>query len=96
MRDTISDLRVEQRLPLRVRVTTRPPLEDCWSVNITEAGIGLTARGGVEPQIGSVLELTLHLPGGDELAARGRVTWAAPSLSGPQPSWGVRWRQRTL
>jgi eukaryotic-like serine/threonine-protein kinase len=88
-RDTVRDLRGEQqRLPLRVRVTTSPLIDDCWSVNISEAGIGLTARADPatgEPRCGTVLEMDFHLPNGDPVSVRGRVTWVTPSASGPQP-----------
>jgi serine/threonine-protein kinase len=69
-------------------VTTRPAIDECWSVNISEAGIGLTARADLEtgePRQGTALDLDFHLPNGDPISARGRVTWVTPSASGPQP-----------
>jgi formylglycine-generating enzyme required for sulfatase activity len=69
-------------------VDTRPSLDECWSVNISESGMGLTARvdaAGGEPRRGTVLELSFHLPNGEEVGGRGTVVWSSPSVSGPQP-----------
>jgi formylglycine-generating enzyme required for sulfatase activity len=71
-----------------VRVVTQPALDDCWSVNLSESGIGLTARAdpaAAALQRGATLELEFHLPDGEELRGRGRVSWSAPVMSGPQP-----------
>jgi len=67
------------RKPLYVQVMTRPSLRDCWSVNLSAAGIGLVASPSSAeegPHEGQVLELEFTLP--DErvrLSARGEVRW---------------------
>jgi eukaryotic-like serine/threonine-protein kinase len=69
-------------------VTTRPVLHDCWSVNVSASGIGLTAGSGKEggPTPGARLELAFKLPDGDVVTARGRITWATPVPTGRQPN----------
>jgi serine/threonine protein kinase/formylglycine-generating enzyme required for sulfatase activity len=78
---TVADLaRESPRLPLRVRVHTVPLLPECWSVNVSKTGLGLIARGdgaSKPPAYGSLLELSLQLPDGPAISARGRVAWSA-------------------
>src|SRR6185295_11029378 len=55
----------DARMPLFVRVSTQPPLPECWSVNISKSGIGLQATGGPRSAAvveGSDLDLELDLP----------------------------------
>ena len=50
------------RKPLYVQVVTQPALHGCWSVNISETGIGLTATPRTRsegPREGEELELEL-------------------------------------
>jgi serine/threonine-protein kinase len=71
--------RAEARLPLRVRVSTRPVLPDCWTVNISLTGVGLTAKVGPEeqtPHDGDALDLVFDLPDGGKLEGQGRVVWS--------------------
>jgi serine/threonine-protein kinase len=81
----------QRRLPLRVRVTTRPVLHDCWSVNISSSGIGLSGylENGASLARGTTLELILRLPNEVMLSGRGRIVWMAPTPSGPRPRWAL-------
>jgi serine/threonine-protein kinase len=76
---------------MRVRVATRPALHDCWSVNISLSGIGLS---GYQENAGTLargasLEMVLRLPNDAMLNARGRIVWMAPTPSGPRPRWAI-------
>jgi formylglycine-generating enzyme required for sulfatase activity len=94
--DTVPEVRGDSpRLPLKVRVTTRPHLPDCWSVNISDSGLGLVARAETtDPalEVGGRLEVDLQLPNGDSVIGEGRVTWVSASPMGAQPSaaFGLR------
>jgi eukaryotic-like serine/threonine-protein kinase len=85
----------EPRLPLRVRVTTNPPLVDCWSVNVSSTGIGLRTRAatGMAPlRRGASLEMSFGLPDGPSVSAVGSVMWSGTASGGASSTWtlGVR------
>jgi hypothetical protein len=68
------------RKPLYVQVVAQPALHGCWSVNISETGIGLVAtpRGGAQegPREGQELEMAFSLPDSHaRIQARGEVRW---------------------
>ena len=68
------------RKPLYVQVVTQPALHGCWSVNISETGIGLVAtpRGGSQegPREGQELDMAFSLPDSHaRIRARGVVRW---------------------
>jgi len=68
------------RKPLYVQVVTQPALHGCWSVNISETGIGLVAtpRGAAAegPREGQEIELSFSLPDSHaRIRARGEVRW---------------------
>ncbi|MFT3838728.1 MAG: sigma 54-interacting transcriptional regulator [Myxococcaceae bacterium] len=65
------------RRPFHVRVLTDPPIHRCWSVNISETGIGLigNCKQDEGPQEGSRISMELNLPEGHLLRARGEVRW---------------------
>ncbi|MBN1208547.1 MAG: sigma 54-interacting transcriptional regulator [Myxococcaceae bacterium] len=68
------------RKPLYVQVVTQPALHGCWSVNISETGIGLVAtpRGGAAegPREGQELEMAFSLPDSHaRIRVRGEVRW---------------------
>src|ERR1700687_5505858 len=82
----------EARLPLYVRVLTRPSYGECWSLNLSSGGmaLGVAQPSGERPSEGSSIEVEFLLPGSDSrLSIRGRVKWfgqnVAP-LSGPHRS----------
>ncbi|HYV48370.1 MAG TPA: sigma 54-interacting transcriptional regulator, partial [Myxococcaceae bacterium] len=74
-------------MPLFVRVSTQPPLPECWSVNISKSGIGLQATGGPRSAAvveGSDLDLELDLPdSGSKVRGWGWVVWRHDGLAGP-------------
>ena len=68
------------RKPLYVQVVTQPALHGCWSVNISETGIGLVAtprRGpGEGPREGEELDMSFSLPDSHaRIRVRGAVRW---------------------
>ncbi|MFL5344251.1 MAG: sigma 54-interacting transcriptional regulator [Hyalangium sp.] len=68
------------RKPLYVQVVTQPALHGCWSVNISETGIGLVAtpRGGEGegPREGQELDMAFSLPDSHaRIRVRGEVRW---------------------
>ncbi|WP_224372494.1 sigma 54-interacting transcriptional regulator [Hyalangium versicolor] len=68
------------RKPLYVQVVTQPALHGCWSVNISETGIGLVAtpREGAEegPREGQEIEMAFSLPDSHaRIRVRGEVRW---------------------
>ncbi|MDF1561976.1 MAG: sigma 54-interacting transcriptional regulator [Deltaproteobacteria bacterium] len=69
----------QARLPLFVPVISTPTLPGCWSVNLSDSGIGLVAsrkEGQVLPAEGESLELEFSLPEyGFTIRARGEVAW---------------------
>ncbi len=86
-----------ERTPLYVQVLTRPALAGCWSVNVSETGIGLIARPEQPsdgPQEGQELELEFALPGGRGVVrGRGKVQWrqdGARGVDGSTAALGVR------
>ena len=68
----------EARLPLYVRVVTRPSYGECWSLNLSSGGMALgvaTPSGGL-PREGSPIEVEFLVPGHDSLLSiRGSVKW---------------------
>jgi len=75
----------EPRVPLYVRVITRPHLGECWSLNLSFGGMALavTAPSGPPCAEGSVLELELSLPeGGPRLNIHSRVKWVEQAAAG--------------
>ena len=56
MRDT------ELRKLVIVPVSTQPKLEGCWSVNLTDNGIGLVARPASAPLEGESIDIAFPLP----------------------------------
>jgi two-component system response regulator HupR/HoxA len=74
------------RKPLYVQVVTQPALHGCWSVNISETGIGLVAtpRGGAAegPREGQELEMEFSLPDSHaRIRVRGEVRWRHDTVS---------------
>src|SRR5919198_4835913 len=67
------------RKPLSVQVVTRPALRRCWSVNVSNTGIGLVARprGPQDgPREGEEIDLEFSLPGVRlPIRATGEVRW---------------------
>jgi two-component system, NtrC family, response regulator HupR/HoxA len=68
------------RKPLYVQVVTQPALHGCWSVNISETGIGLVATSlegnAPGPREGQLLELSFSLPDSHaRIRAQGEVRW---------------------
>jgi len=66
------------RRPLHVRVVTTPAIARCWSVNISQSGIGLigSPRASEGPLEGQAVELEVRLPTDEApLVARGEVRW---------------------
>ena len=82
--------RAERKL-LFVPVWTRPALERCWSVNVSDTGIGLVARTGEGPRESDGLELDFVLPTGARVQARGVVRWRheSPHLAPGMSALGV-------
>jgi two-component system response regulator HupR/HoxA len=85
-----------ERKSLFVPVWCSPRLEGCWSVNVSELGMGLIARparSGDGPQEGEVMELDFPLPPGPRVRVRAVVRWRHESASedaGLTSSLGVR------
>jgi len=79
----------EARLPLYVRVVTRPNYGECWSLNLSSGGMALAvaAPSGDPPREGSSIEVEFLVPGSDaRLSVRGSVKWVdqnAAHLSSP-------------
>jgi DNA-binding NtrC family response regulator len=71
-----------------VPVSTQPKLDGCWSVNLTDAGIGLVARPSEAPLEGEAIELAFPLPSGSQIFGRGVVRWRHESDQAT--SFGVR------
>jgi two-component system, NtrC family, response regulator HupR/HoxA len=66
----------EPRVPLLVRVTAEPALADCWTVNVSSSGIGLSCSGRVAAREGDRLRLSFSLPGSEmPLRTDVVVTW---------------------
>ena len=79
----------EARLPLYVRVVTRPSYGECWSLNLSSGGmaLGVAAPSRDLPREGSLIEVEFLVPGNDSLLSiRGSVKWVdqnSPHLSSP-------------
>src|SRR4051812_12959365 len=84
------------RKSLFVPVLCSPALEGCWSINITEDGMGLVARPTHDtdgPFEGEVVELDFPVPSGTRIRVRGVVRWRHQSTQvqeGGTTSLGVR------
>ncbi len=84
------------RKSLFVPVLCLPALEGCWSINITEEGMGLVARpadAADGPFEGEMVDLDFRLPAGPRIRVRGVVRWRHKSeklLEGATTSLGVR------
>ncbi len=68
----------EARLPLYVRVVTRPSYGECWSLNLSSGGmaLGVAAPSRDLPREGSLIEVEFLVPGNDSLLSiRGSVKW---------------------
>lgn len=74
----------EVRLPLYLRVLTRPNYGECWSLNLSSGGmaLGVAAPSGDPPREGDSLEVGFLLPGSDSrLSIRGCVKWVAQNAA---------------
>jgi len=74
----------EVRLPLHVRVLTRPDYGECWSLNLSSGGmaLGVAQPLGDPPTEGSSIEVEFLLPGNDtRLSIRGRVKWFGRNIA---------------
>ena len=74
----------EARLPLYVRVLTRPNYGECWSLNLSSGGmaLGVAQPSGEPPSEGSSLEVEFLLPGNDSrLSIRGQVKWFGQNIA---------------
>jgi two-component system, NtrC family, response regulator HupR/HoxA len=78
----------ELRKLVFVPVSTQPKLEGCWSVNLTDNGIGLVARPSEAPLEGEPIEIAFALPSGSQIFSRGVVRWRHESEAAT--SFGVR------
>ena len=84
------------RKALFVPVVCSPALEGCWSINVTEEGMGLVARpprASDGPFEGEQVDLDFPLPAGQRIRVRGVVRWrheSAQPLEGATTSLGVR------
>ena len=90
----------EVRLPLHVRVVTRPNYGECWSLNLSSGGmaLGVAQPSGDPPAEGSPIEMEFLLPGNDaRFSIRGRVKWfgrnIAPLSSPYRFAFGVSFTQ---
>src|SRR5215831_11430754 len=74
----------EVRLPLHVRVLTRPDYGECWSLNLSSGGmaLGVAQPSGDPPVEGRSIELQFQLPGNDaRFLIRGRVKWFGSNVA---------------
>ena len=75
-----------ERKPLYVKVVTQPALHGCWSVNISETGIGLIAtprRPSEGPHENEPVEMAFSLPDtGAHVRVHGTVRWRHDTASG--------------
>ncbi len=85
---------VAERKSLFVPVLCVPAMNACWSVNVTEQGMGLVARptrGANGPLEGEPVELDFPLPAGPRIRVRGVVRWRHDGGErGASTSLGVR------
>src|ERR1700690_739534 len=71
------------RKSLFVPVVCLPALEGCWSINITDEGMGLVARPSDDgPFEGEMLDLDFRLPAGPRIRVRSVVRWRHESALG--------------
>lgn len=81
---------------LFVPVVCSPMLEGCWSINVTELGIGVVVRRKPTPEgplEGEGVELDFPLPAGPRIRVRAVVRWRHEStqpLDGSTTSLGLR------
>ncbi|MFT3711468.1 MAG: sigma 54-interacting transcriptional regulator [Archangium sp.] len=71
------------RRPFHVRVLTRPPINRCWSVNLSRLGIGLigSPKEDEGPKEGESIELEIPIPGETQpIIARGQIRWRHDSV----------------
>ncbi|MBZ4370736.1 sigma 54-interacting transcriptional regulator [Corallococcus interemptor] len=75
-----------ERKPLYVKVVTQPALHGCWSVNISETGIGLIAtprRPSEGPHENEPVEMAFSLPDtGAHVRVHGTVRWRHDTAGG--------------
>src|SRR5215831_7642187 len=74
----------EVRLPLHVRVLTRPGYGECWSLNLSSGGmaLGVAQPSGDPPTEGSSIEMEFLLPGNDtRFSIRGQVKWFGRNIA---------------
>ncbi len=74
-----------ERKSLFVPVLCSPALEACWSINVTEEGMGLVARptrATEGPKEGEQVELDFPLPSGTRIRVRAVVRWRHESALG--------------
>jgi two-component system, NtrC family, response regulator HupR/HoxA len=74
----------EVRLPLHVRVLTRPNYGESWSLNLSSGGmaLGVAQPSGDPPSEGSSIEVEFVLPGSDSrLSIRGTVKWFGRNIA---------------
>jgi len=82
-----------ERKSLFVPVLCVPALNACWSVNVTEQGMGLVARptrGASGPIEGEAIELDFPLPAGPRIRVHGVVRWRHETA---MTSLGVRFER---
>src|SRR3954470_7440186 len=83
-----------ERKSLFVPVMCAPALNGCWSVNVTDQGMGLVARPSrvdQGPAEGEQVELDFPLPAGARIRVRGVVRWRHDTRAqGMTCSLGVR------
>jgi len=74
-----------ERKSLFVPVICSPELDGCWSVNVTEEGMGLVSRpkrASDGPTEGEQVDLDFPLPSGVRIRVRGAVRWRHESALG--------------
>src|SRR5262245_30343487 len=74
----------EVRLPLHVRVLTRPGYGECWSLNLSSGGmaLGVAQPSGDPPTEGSSIEMESLLPWNDTcFSIRGQVKWFGRNIA---------------
>ena len=66
------------RRPICVHTVTEPALANCWSINISQSGVGLVANagGGADSlRLGDPVDVELSLPDNALFEAKGTVAW---------------------
>jgi DNA-binding NtrC family response regulator len=81
------------RVPLHIRVATRPIFGECWSFNVSSGGMAISAHVSHEtaPQEGADIDVAFSIPdSGSRIACRARVAWVNPStVSKKRVSFGI-------